>query len=268
MGGNGGMGLDDDYWEPVGSGQLWQRFQVGTQRYNEVGFMVQGGWPTMVSGGLFYRINTARTGPVRVGHQLEAGGAWFGYSLPVAIPLNDTVWLTTQPSLRASMLSIVQLPVGLSVQAGQSRLDFEVGAHFGGIGLADYIPGYDTMLYGGLGISHQFGKSTKPFRKTTRVRKKSQLLSPGFESLKEAKGTPTEHLNNTTVSSEKPFYLQCNTVRLEKHSGTAHVYVEKEQDCTFMQKGRSHPFSLQPGSNMVCGNWSGSSIVRCVPVTK
>jgi hypothetical protein len=35
-----------------------------------------------------------------------------------------------------------------------------------------------------------------------------------------------------------------------------------------MQKGRSHPFSLQPGSNMVCGNWSGSSIVRCVPVTE
>jgi hypothetical protein len=235
-----------------------------------MGFMVQAGWPTLRSGGLYYRINTFPTGPVRVGHQIEAGGLWFGYSLPIAIPLNDSLWLTTQPSLRASALSIVQLPVGLSVQShsGKARLDLEFGAHFGVAGDNDYIPGYNTMLYGGLGISHQFGKSTKPFRKTTRGIKKSQLLSSGFESLKEAKGTPTEHLVNTTVSSENPFYLKCKTVGLKQYTKTAHVYVEKEQDCTFMQKGRSHPFSLQPGSNMVCGNWSGSSIVRCVPVTE
>jgi hypothetical protein len=268
LGGNAGAGLDGDYWEPVGSVQLWQRFQVGTQRYNEVGFMVQGGWPTLVSGGLYYRINTSRTGPVRVGHQLEAGGAWFGYSLPVAIPLNDTVWLTTQPSLRASAFSIVQMPVGLSVQTGNSRLDLEVGAHFGGQDGDDYMPTYNTMLYGGLGISHQFGKPTKPFQQTTRTRKTPSFISAIAKYTKQPKSFGTEHLNNTTVSSEKPFYLQCNTVRLEKHSRTAHVYVEKEQDCTFMQKGRSHPFSLQPGSNMVCGNWSGSSIVRCVPVTE
>jgi hypothetical protein len=280
LGGNAGAGLDDDYWGPVGSVQLWQRFQVGTQRYNEVGFMVQGGWPTLVSGGLYYRINTSRTGqPTQVGHQFEAGGAWFGYSLPVAIPLNDTVWLTTQPSLRASAFSIFQMPVGLSVQSGNSRLDLEVGAHFGGQEGNDYMPGYNTMLYGGLGISHQFGKPTKPFRKTTRVRKKSQLFSSIVESLKEAKGTPTEHVTNTTVSSpehregpstvssEKPFYLECETVNIQKYPEIAHLSFEREQKCTFTQKGRSYPFRLQPGSHFAC-NWSGGSTLQCVNAAK
>jgi hypothetical protein len=141
-----------------------------------------------------------------------------------------------------------------------------VGAHFGGLGLGDYIPGYESMLYGGLGFSHQFGKPTKPFQQTTRKRKTPPFIQAIAEHKSQPKSSPTEHLNNTTVSSEKPFFLQCDTVRLEKHAKTAHVYVEKEQDCTFTQKGRSHPFRLQPGSNMVCGNWSGGPTVRCVPI--
>jgi hypothetical protein len=276
LGGNAGAGLDDDYWGPVGSVQLWQRFQVGTQRYNEVGFMVQGGWPTLVSGGLYYRINTSRTGqPTQVGHQFEAGGAWFGYSLPVAIPLNDTVWLTTQPSLRASAFSIFQMPVGLSVQTGNSRLDLEVGAHFGGQEGNDYLPGYNTMLYGGLGVSQQFGKSTKPFRKTTRARirkpTRAKRTTQFGQSMAEPKNTPKgspEHREGpSTVSSEKPFYLECETLNIRKYPEIAHLSFEREQRCTFTQKGRSHSFRLQPGSHFAC-NWSASRTIQCIEQVK
>ena len=163
----------------VGSVQLWQRFQVGARRHNEMGLLLQAGMPTLLSGGAYFRINANKGGPLQVGHQFEAGGMWFGYSLPIAVPLGDKAWLTTKPAIRASAFSKVQLPVGFSIELGKrARLDAEVGVHAGGTGDV-CTPHCHYMMYGGLALSHHFGKPTRPFRTSTPARKKPKLV-PAF----------------------------------------------------------------------------------------
>jgi hypothetical protein len=262
--------LDQRYsqiWEPVASVQLWQRFQVGARRQNEVGLLMQAGYPTLLSGGVYYRVNVFNDGPVQVGHQIEAGGLWVGYSLPVAIPLGERVWLTTQPSIRASAFSIVQVPVGMSLQLGKrSRLDAEVGLHAGGQS-GPYMPGYPFMMYGGLALAHHFGKPTQPFRTSTKAKKKSKLVSAFLRARKNPMGEQPESVGNATVSSQSGFYLKCDAVDFAKYKQRARVQIEREQRCTFTQGGRSHEFRLRPGSHFAC-NLSDRKTISCVEMAK
>ena len=171
VGVNRGLGFDDWYsYTPTGSVQMWQRFQVGPHRNNEVGLLLAAGFPSLVAGGSYYRFyrdDRSRGGIdiVKIGHQIEVGSLWAGYSIPIAVPLNDNIWLTTQPSIRLSVVSIVQLPVGVSIEFGeQSRLDAEVGLHMGGGGgnceLLWDCP--EQILYGGIAISKHFGRRHHP----------------------------------------------------------------------------------------------------------
>ncbi len=255
-------------WQPVGSVQLWQRFAVGARRHNETGLLLQAGYPTLLSGGAYYRINTVNDWPVQVGHQFEAGGLWLGYSLPIAVPLSDKAWLTTQPSIRVSVFSIVQVPVGMSLQLGKrSRLDAEVGLHAGGQSDDYRLGGHWLMLYGGLALSHQFGRPTQPFRNATPARKKLNLVPSLLRAKETPVGEPPEGVGNATVSSQSSFYLECDTVDFAKYKQRARVQIEREQRCTFTQGGRSHEFRLRPGSHFAC-NLSDRKTISCVEMAK
>ena len=159
-GGIGGYDWDFSYPDPAGSVQMWQRFQVGPHRNNEMGLLLSAGYPTLASGGAYYRFYGKKSRWEKKGHQIEVGSLWAGYSRPIAVPLNDHTWATFQPSIRFSMVSIVQLPVGVSIEFGkQGRLDAEVGLHMGGDdGGILFECCSPQMLYGGIAVSKHFGE--------------------------------------------------------------------------------------------------------------
>jgi hypothetical protein len=124
-----------------------------------MGLLLAAGHPTFASGGAYYRFYGEQSDRIKKGHQIEVGSLWAGYSIPIAVPLNDHTWFTTQPSIRFSAVSIVQLPVGVSIEFGkQGRLDAEVGLHMGGGGCGYLLECYPQMQYGGIALSKHFGK--------------------------------------------------------------------------------------------------------------
>lgn len=141
--------------EPFGNGQLWFRKKAGPQMQDETGVIVQAGWPSIVSGGVYTRRPMARSNEVRsINYQFEGGWLWAGASLPMAFKVGDRAWLTTQPSVRMSFVGLVQLPAGISWQLNDTlRLDTEVGGRALGLNNEGELRTSLWMGYGAISLS-------------------------------------------------------------------------------------------------------------------
>ena len=79
---------------------------------------------------------------LRVGIEGQFGFLWAAIGVPVAVRLNDNLWLHTAPSVGYRLAHQTRLPVGLSIdQSDGLRLGFEVAGGYGPNVLADYVDG-------------------------------------------------------------------------------------------------------------------------------
>ena len=119
---------------PLATYQFSLRSPIGRDETNEMGLIGTVGTPSGLSGGAFFRhalVGKAPTSNGQMSLQLSGGLAWIGVSVPVALKLSDTAWITTQPGLRTTAHPILHLPIGISFDVGNGkRIDTELGAHF------------------------------------------------------------------------------------------------------------------------------------------
>jgi hypothetical protein len=118
---------------------------------------MQVGFPAGLSAGGYWRGDwELESENVVMGPQLEAGLAWFGVGLPVGFRLGEDHWVTTQPSLRLSMFSLIHVPVGYSWQVSQDlRLDMETGVHALALSYKQMLQD-PVHVYAALGLSSQW----------------------------------------------------------------------------------------------------------------
>ena len=136
--------------EPTrGTGQLWATGRVGQ-------------WITLSAIGAFdtsafalggaMRLNVLRWDRVAAGVEVEAGFAWAGASLPLALRLFDETWLYTAPRVGTRSYDwALELPVGLSVRVyggWMVRAEYRVS-------WVDLDP-YSRRHHAALGIACQF----------------------------------------------------------------------------------------------------------------
>ena len=150
----GAVNTGGPHLEPLGNAQIWLRRKAGPQMKDETGVIVQTGWPSLVSGGVYTRRSMAASNEIRsINYQFEGGWIWAGASLPMAFKVGDRAWLTTQPGVRMSFMGLVQLPVGMSWQLNDTlRLDTEIGGRalgFNNQGLQTAL----WMTYGSVALS-------------------------------------------------------------------------------------------------------------------
>ena len=89
-----------------------------------------------------------------------SGVGMVGISAPVALKLNDTAWITTQPGLRTTAHPILHLPIGLSFDMGNGkRIDTELGAHFSSKEDNRSIFQDSYAAYAGISFAHTLGRT-------------------------------------------------------------------------------------------------------------
>jgi len=163
-GGNVGIldekGFDPNHpspMQPMVNYQLAMRRPVGGQSGNEFGTLIQLGWPSIISGGGYYRMKFVGGEKTYIGGQASLGLFWAGVGLPMAFKVSDKVWLTTHPGIRGSLMHFVHMPLGLSWELGESnRLDTEIGGMLVGRKEGDPLSGYAGYI--GVNFSQELGK--------------------------------------------------------------------------------------------------------------
>jgi len=154
---HGGAGVHRGVSEPLTNLQMWYRDRTDFIDGQETGAIMQVGFPAGVSAGGYWRDSfELESENVAMGPQLEVGLLWIGAGLPMAFRLGEGHWVTSQPSFRLSMFSLIHVPVGYSWQVSQDlRLDLETGVH----ALAPshkQVLQYPVHVYGSLGLSSQW----------------------------------------------------------------------------------------------------------------
>jgi hypothetical protein len=142
---------------PMVNYQFALRRALNGQNTDEFGTLIQVGWPSIVSGGGYYRKKFLGGENTYIGGQASLGLLWAGVGLPMAFKVSDKMWFTTHPAIRGAMFHFVHLPLGLSWELGEyNRLDTEVGGMIMGKKDGDLASGYAG--YVGVNFSQQLGK--------------------------------------------------------------------------------------------------------------
>jgi hypothetical protein len=128
----------------------------------EVGSITSAGYPSMISGGGYYRAVGYSNDIFNVAPQVELGWLWVGFRVPMALKLDDKVWVTTQPAISSGVASALMVPLGISRTIGKGwRLDSEIGMRYdiremdGGM---FHSPAGPWNLMGQVGISYHGSK--------------------------------------------------------------------------------------------------------------
>jgi len=142
---------------PMVNYQLALRRPLNSQNNEEFGTLVQVGWPSILSGGGYYRMKFLGGENTYIGGQASIGWFWGGVGIPMAFKVSDKIWFTSHPSIRGSMFHFVHMPLGLSWELGEyNRLDTEVGGMIMGKKDGKIANGYTG--YVGVNFSQQLGK--------------------------------------------------------------------------------------------------------------
>ncbi len=130
-----------------------------------MGILAQAGFPSIISGGGYYRLGMLKSERAYLGAQVALGPLWFAASVPAAVKVGEKVWLTTQPSYKFQYFKDIHVPLGLSWKIGDlGRMDTEAGLHAVNFGhrptsvVKSLKNGEDLALYVSLGFAKQFGK--------------------------------------------------------------------------------------------------------------
>ena len=153
----GGTGVHHGVSEPLTNLQMWYRDRTNFTDEQETGAIMQVGFPAGVSAGGYWRGKfELESENVAMGPQVEGGWLWFGAGLPMAFRVGENHWVTTQPSFRLSMFSLIHVPVGYSWQVSQDlRLDLETGVHALALSYKQELQD-PVHVYGSLGLSSQW----------------------------------------------------------------------------------------------------------------
>ena len=136
---------------PLANVQGWLRVAVGPDDQHEAGLTGQMGMPSALSAGGYFRYTIRNNNRFFVESQFDIGGLWVGTSLPMAVRVSDSFWLTTMPGARLNMASNIELPVGIGWQINDKlRLDGEIGGHALLMGEENW---YDVAPYTAIGLS-------------------------------------------------------------------------------------------------------------------
>jgi len=114
----------------MGNYHLSLRRPINGSPDREIGTLIQAGYPSMLSGGSYYRAKILGGEKAYIGVQGSIGWLWGGVALPLAFRLSDKVWFTTQPatSVGAYAVHLTRMPLGLSWELGEyNRFDAEIG---------------------------------------------------------------------------------------------------------------------------------------------
>ena len=147
----------------MSGGQFWLRRKskprTDQESETESGLLISFGQTSFGAVGSYFRRKiTGLPESVYLGTQLEWGWIWGGVALPVGFRLIDGVWLYLQPTIRYPAYLMVHLPLGLSIDLGDSmRLNAQGGVSAYGVLIGKTSPGspiHDRIFaYGGLGLS-------------------------------------------------------------------------------------------------------------------
>ena len=149
----------------MSGGQFWLRRKskplTETDTETESGLLISFGMTSFGAAGTYFR---RRIGglpeSVYIGTQLEWGWIWAGAALPVGVRLFD-VWVYMQPTIRYPAYLMAHLPLGLSIELGDTiRLDVQGGVSAFGLLIGKTSPGSPyherVFTYGSLGLSNHW----------------------------------------------------------------------------------------------------------------
>ena len=99
----------------------WDRFQLGVLAF--------GNSLTLFGGGLSLRPILIDRDTFQLGLEIEGGWLWVGAGVPVAMRLNDDVWVYSRPSISGQLLRRLQFPIGVDLALDPSlSLVLEIAA--------------------------------------------------------------------------------------------------------------------------------------------
>jgi len=142
---------------PIVNSQFWYRQNLDNEKQQETGALLQVGFPAMISGGWFFRSPLHRDADsLIISSQVELGLLWAACGVPMAFRLKETLWLTTQPTVRFSTLSVLHAPVGVAWQVEEdARLDAGLGVHAFMIKPNRELSN-NLVLYGAIGLTRHW----------------------------------------------------------------------------------------------------------------
>jgi len=128
----GGANLRGDHVpDGMGGYQYWKRAPNGDGSRVESGMLFGLGFPSTITAGGYSRFGIIKGERGYLGVQGAAGFIWLNASIPAAVKVSDTTWLTTQPSYSHSAIRAIRVPVGMSWEKNNfGRIDTEVGVQF------------------------------------------------------------------------------------------------------------------------------------------
>lgn len=135
------------------SAQIWYAHHFADDRL-VVGGVLFGGTSSLVGTGVTLRYNAIRGERFRLGVDLDGGFAWASAGVPMAVRLNDALWLYTAPSVGLRVAQAARVPLGLSIGVGEHTLltpEISLGTGGSGAGLF-YAPE-------GLQVAASFGST-------------------------------------------------------------------------------------------------------------